>query len=144
MAYCVQADITARTPADVIEQLTDDDVSGSINATNLNAAIADADAEIDSYLRGNYDVPLDSPVDGLIKRLSVDLTVYFLYQRRLDLDMPESVENRYNRALEILIEIQEGERSIAIDSGISSSQSFKTNKETSDKLFSSDVWDTYN
>jgi phage gp36-like protein len=47
----------------------------------VEEAIAQADAEIDAYLGGRYEVPL-TPTPPRLKALSVNMAIYHLYSRR--------------------------------------------------------------
>lgn len=67
MAYCTQADVEIAVggPAKLV-QLSDQDGSGAVDAGVVANAIAEADAEINSYIGHRYAVPL-SPVPDIIK-----------------------------------------------------------------------------
>lgn len=76
--------------------------TGGINTGVINECIETADSEIDTYLKKLYTVPLD-PVPQIILKLSVDLTIYNLHERRNIID--ESVQNRRKNAIELLKQI---------------------------------------
>jgi phage gp36-like protein len=81
VAYCALDDIKAQiTEAELIE-LTDDAAAGSVDEAVVARAIDDAQAEVDTYCRGLYPVPLD-PVPGRVRAVSVDVAIYNLYKRR--------------------------------------------------------------
>jgi phage gp36-like protein len=107
MAYSTQADIEKRIPKQDLEDLTDDKDLKTPDAVIIAEAIADADVLIDAYLRGRYAVPM-SPVPGFVKRLSIDLAVFYVYERRFNLSTPEGASDRYKRAVEFLEAIAEG------------------------------------
>ncbi|QPJ61697.1 MAG: DUF1320 domain-containing protein [Candidatus Nitronauta litoralis] len=81
MPYCAQTDIEQMLPPDELIQLTDDSGLGVANTTVIAAAINKADELIDSYVGKVKTVPL-SPVPGIIKNLSVTLSIWFLHERR--------------------------------------------------------------
>jgi phage gp36-like protein len=84
MAYCSQADVEiAAGGARALVELCDLDGarSGTVNATVLAAAIADADALIDSYVAKQRAVPLN-PVPAVVRRVSAEETVHALRCRR--------------------------------------------------------------
>lgn len=140
MAYSSLEDLKKAIPETNIIQLTDDEGLGSVNQNRVDEAIAYADQMIDGYLRGRYTTPL-SPVPGLIKKLSVDLAVFHLYSRRLELEMPEAMMQRYKSAVKVLEQIQKGIVSLGIepaDDGPGQGY-YKTNKADEDKTFSKDV-----
>ena len=78
----------------------------------IEAAIADADAEIDGYLAKRYTVPI-SPAP----RFSKDIAVYNLFSR---IGIDESTDqktylNRYNAAIKFLTLVAEGKVSIGTE-----------------------------
>lgn len=81
MAYCIQDDLSEYISDEALVQLTDDDDSGVIDAGNVSQCITGADAEIDGYLVGVYELPFSS-TPALIKEISIKLTTLRLYQRR--------------------------------------------------------------
>jgi len=106
MAYCGLNDIReVITDAELI-QLTDDARKGEIDADRVNQAIASSDAEIDGYCAPLYSLPFPG-VPPLIKKCSVDITVYNLYARRTAM-IPESRQVRYDNAVRILRDIAAG------------------------------------
>ena len=79
----------------------------------IEAAIADADGEIDGYLAKRYTVPIE-PTPKVINKFSKDIAVYNLYSR---VGIDESGEeknylNRYNAAVKFLTLVAEGKVSI--------------------------------
>jgi phage gp36-like protein len=87
-------------------QLTDDAGAGVVDETVVTDAIADADSEIDSYLRNRYQLPLD-PVPRVVKKLSVGIALYYLFYRRQIVD--EAISIRYKDAVNLLKLIAKGE-----------------------------------
>ena len=70
----------------------------------IDAAIADADAEIDGYLAKRYAVPL-APAPRVINKFSKDIAVYNLFSR---IGIDEGTDqktylNRYNAAIKVSI-----------------------------------------
>jgi Mu-like prophage protein gp36 len=112
MAYSVYADLAYQLPAADLIELTDDAGSGSVDTDIITRAIEDSDAEIDAYLSARYDLPL-STTPGLIRRLSVDLSICWLYARRSSLVVPETWQERCRMAREMLEKIALGTLSIA-------------------------------
>lgn len=96
MAYCTTNDLIDRFSEDEIIQLTDRDNLLTVNTTVTGKAIADASAEIDSYLK-DYTLPLAVVPDNLI-RAACDMARYYLYDDRA----PEQVVNRYRDAVKWL------------------------------------------
>lgn len=104
--YCTLADITALIPEQTVINLTDDSGIGVVEQSAVDAAISDADAEVDSYCAARYQVPF-SPVPAVIVKVSVDIAVYNLYSRCAE-KIPESREARYKNAIALLKEIAKG------------------------------------
>ena len=112
MAYCTQADLLEQISEDDLIQLTDDSDAGIVDVSMVTRAIADADAEIDSYCGTKYDVPF-SPVPVMIRKVSVDITIYNLYARRRG--APEDRKERYDDAVSFLKDISKGIASLGGD-----------------------------
>lgn len=110
----------------------------------INEQITAADDEIDSYLRGRYDLPLAS-VPGRIKQISKDIAIYNLYKRRQRDSMPDSIVAIYKERLKELDKIRSGGIDLGVESTEvkSSSGVFKTNKKSTDKVFPSSTLDNY-
>jgi phage gp36-like protein len=143
MAYSTLDDIKAHIPEENLIQLTDDENLGTINQTRIDEAIEYADEIINGYLRGRYTLPL-SPVPGLITKLSVDLAIFHLYSRRLELEMPESMMQRYKNAIKLLEQIQRGLITLGVDSDVTPEPGeYKTSKTSNDRIFTEEVWDKY-
>ena len=92
-------------PEDVLIRLTDDESSGSINAARTDDAISSAQAVVDASLSMQYDVPLATPPQLVIK-LTADIAVYNLYLRQAI--VPAEVKDSYARAIETLQNIAKG------------------------------------
>ena len=104
--YISQADLARKVSDNQLIQLTDDAKTGAIITAVVDAAIADAEAMIDSYLSTRYTVPI-SPVTALVKALAVDLTVCRLYERRQR--VPKDVEQACAAAKDLLQKLTTGE-----------------------------------
>ncbi len=119
------------TRAEVREMVKDDALNSIIGDTFIedpaereenvgpiiDAAIADADAEIDGYLAKRYAVPF-SPVPRVLNKFSKDIAVYNLFSR---IGIDESSDqktylNRYNAAIKFLALVAEGKVSIGAES----------------------------
>ena len=89
----------------------------------IDAAIADADAEIDGYLAKRYAVPL-APAPRVINKFSKDIAVYNLFSR---IGIDEGTDqktylNRYNAAIKFLTLVAEGTVSIGWKTSIRAAQ----------------------
>jgi len=96
MSYCTQQDMIERFGEEEIIQLTDVANIGVIDRVVLDNAIADATAEIDSYLTA-YTLPL-ATIPAKFTRLACDIARYFLY----DDVATDEVEKRFDIATEYL------------------------------------------
>lgn len=105
MAYCTQTDLQDQIPSATLIQLTDDAGTGAVVTAVITKAIADADAEIDSYCAARYTVPL-SPVPPMIRKISVDIAVYNLYARRKGAS--DDRKARYDNAIRFLRDVSKG------------------------------------
>jgi phage gp36-like protein len=112
MAYCTQQNLVDRFGEPELIQLTDRTNAGVVDTTVLGQAIADADAEIDSYLRARYPLPLLSVPAGLT-RVACDIARYEMY----DVAAPELVEKRFEQAIQFLKDIATG-RAVLPDSAV--------------------------
>lgn len=105
--YCSQEDVVQRLDPVYLTDLTDDNQDGAPDTPVVEAAIADADALIDSYLAGRFRTPLETP-PPLIRRFSIDLAIAGLFARRRETAAP-LFEVRAKLALELLAGIARGE-----------------------------------
>ena len=112
MAYSIQSDILEQMEEDVLIQLTDDDDAGVVDDDKVTRAIADADAEIDSYCGTKYDIPF-STVPVMIRKISVDIAIYNLYARRRG--APDDRKERYDDAISFMKDVSKGIASLGGD-----------------------------
>jgi len=94
MSYCTLQDLIERFSESELIQLTDRTNTGAVNETTVTRAIADSDAEIDSYLQTRYVLPLPS-LPQILKSTASDITRYRLYDDRAS----EQVTKRYTDAV---------------------------------------------
>lgn len=107
MAYSDLAALRKRVPEQVLIDLTDDDDLGQVGQAVVDQAIADADAEINTYLSERYALPV-SPVTDQVQLLSLSLAVENLYGRNPGLDVPEAVVRAAKNARALLGKIADG------------------------------------
>ena len=107
MAYCTRTDIVKQTDEETLVGLTDDFDTGVADEGVIAQAISDADAEIEVYCGERYRDSLPfSPVPAIIAKLSVDITIFNLYDRKLG--APEHIEKRHANAVKLLTNIARG------------------------------------
>lgn len=144
MAYCVLADIQLLIPLTKIVELADDDGNGAIDAGVMDQVIKDADSEIDGYCSNHYTVPFASPVPSLIKRTSIDISIYRLHSRRMTRGVPEAVRQRYEDAVTLLKRIADGFVKLPVDDPASIAADLPlTKKGASDRKFTDDTLKDY-
>ena len=116
MAYCTRQDLVARIGEPLLVELSDLEREGVSNEARIAAAIADATAEIDSYARARYDVPL-SPVPEVVRALAVDLVVYrLLAARGFDkASADEAVVDKHKAAVAWLQRLASGQVTLGVE-----------------------------
>lgn len=136
--YSTLTDIKKLIPEDTVIQLTDDENTGAVVESRVTEAIAQADAEIDSYCGGKYSVPFTT-VPDIVKKISVDIAIYNLYSRKVE-EIPETRADRYKNAIRQLEGISKGTISIgeATDPTPAAQGGPETNKTESDRIFTRD------
>lgn len=142
MAYTDLNSLKYLIGADTVRQLTDDNGTGSIDNNTVTEHIDISQKLIDGYLRGRYDVEMsDEDVPELIKDACTKLTAYSLYRRKQKLTMPETVMKDYKDSINFLKDIQKGKISPFDSDG--EPTIIKTNKLSTDRIYTSTLWATY-
>ena len=112
-AYATKAMMIERFGEEELISLTDrDGDTGAIVDSVLDAALADAAADIDGYLGGRYPLPLSS-VPTMLHRHGCDLARYYLYDNRLDDDHPAA--RRYVASIRLLEQVAKGTVQLGLD-----------------------------
>jgi phage gp36-like protein len=109
MPYCLKTDIQKEISDAELIGLTDDAKTGAIVDEKITAAIAKADALIDSYCGGVAEVPFTT-VPAVIKQHSITIAIYFLYLRRNRI--PEARLQSYKDAIQNLRDIASGKAAL--------------------------------
>ena len=109
MSYSLKADIQKEISDDELIGLTDDEGAGVINDGRITAAIARADAMIDSYCGQVETVPFTT-VPAVIKQHSITIAIYFLFARRSA--VPEIRRKNYEDAISHLKDIAAGKATL--------------------------------
>lgn len=104
MTYATQTDLIERFGELELAQRTNRVDGATIDTVVLGRALADADAEIDSYLATRYTLPLSS-TPPVVNRLACDITRYRLF----DDGVPETVRVRYLDAVSVLKRLASGD-----------------------------------
>jgi phage gp36-like protein len=113
MNYAQPSDIIARYPNRDLVQLTNEDpTQASIDETVLQQALADASAEIDSYLESRFTLPLNDP-PAILQRLACDVAMYRLQTLRPLHDLAEA-RRRYDDAVAMLTRVTDGTMTLGL------------------------------
>lgn len=145
MPYSQDSDLTTDiiTQAELI-QLTDDEGLGEVNAPRVAAARARIDELIDGHLRaGGYTLPLAS-TPPMLKSLSLDGTVYYLWERKKKHNMPQGMIDKMKAIMALLMRIQKRQILIGADDPAETSDgNYRTNKTADDRKFTKTELDKY-
>lgn len=138
MAYSSDTDLQKEFSSSDLAKLSGDPSGSSVDSDRTTYARANADAMIDSYLFGRYNVPFNSPIDPIIRKLSVDLTVTNLYDyANHRSSIPNTIVWRKLNAIQLLRDIQRGFVSIATeDTSSAMDNAIISNKTEDDRHFS--------
>ena len=113
MSYAQPSDIQARYPNRDLVQLSNEDPSQqTVNAAFLQTHLADASAEIDSYLEARFALPLTDP-PAVLTRLCCDIAMYRMQSLRPLHDL-EDARKRYDDAIAMLIRVKNGELTLGL------------------------------
>lgn len=112
MSYATQLDMVNRFGEREVIMLTDRARLGLIDTSVLGYALDQADAEIDPYLAGHYQLPLAS-IPRLLVGFACDIARYRLSAGATN--DTEEVRNRYLEATKFLNRIANREVSLGLD-----------------------------
>ena len=110
MLYASQQEMVDRFGEQELIELTDRANTGAIDAAVIGKVLLDANAEIDSYLQGNFSLPLVTVPPRLIE-IAADLARYKLYGARTT----DQVRNRYTDSIKYLQQLVLGNVSLGLD-----------------------------
>lgn len=118
--------------------------ASDVCAIRIQQIIDTVDEEINASLRERYTLPLSS-TPKLLFNFSLRMVYFYLYQRRHELDVPDSLQADMKRIRADLDKIQIGKKSLGIETtDYSTNKSeYKVNKTSSDKIFDKDTLDSY-
>ena len=107
--YATAADLEARMQRYLIANLSGSE-DGAPVAVRVDQALADAAAEIDSYLAARFAVPI-TPVPSVLIRLACDIALYRLFEAARDEDVKDA-RKRYEDAIKWLAGVAAGDLSL--------------------------------
>ena len=142
--YCSVEDIEKQITHETLVQLTNDNSLPEVDEAVTFEAILYSSTLIDGYLRGRYNLPLDTNLP-LLRIIAIDLSIYRLYSRRLQADMPESILAQYKETIKTLDKIQKGTITLELENSQEALQNNEslTNKNPNDRIFSHEVLNGY-
>ncbi|TEB09146.1 gp436 family protein [Pelotomaculum propionicicum] len=113
--YCTLADLEKRLDRQKLIEISndrdnpvlDDQGNPTVNEANVNMAIEEAGAEMDTYLGRRYPVPL-SPVPDVVVKLAVDIAIYNLFSRGWMQQEDQTIYTRYRGAIKLLEKMASG------------------------------------
>ena len=117
--YATLSDMQTRFGEREIIQLSDRSIppTGLVDATVVDTALADASAEIDSWIMGRYPLPL-----GEIPPVLVGLCCDMARLRLCTDHPPENVREKYEQALGFLKAVQSGKAHLGLSGESESAQ----------------------
>ncbi len=134
--YCTAEDLEIQLGKEPLIQLTNDNCEqNSIDTVVCEEAILYSSTLIDGYLRGRYNLPLNTQFP-LLRVVAMDLSTYRLYSRRIMTDIPEVVCDAYKNAIKTLENLQKGIITLETENNQTlQNGEYRTNKTTLDRLF---------
>lgn len=114
--YCTLSDLEdAVTHRRLVETTNDEDptATGEVVTSKVDAAIAAAGDMIDGFVGKRHPLPLPT-VPEILRRVAVDLSLYYLFSRVRDLSDTDSILRRKKDAEKLLERIRDGEVSLGI------------------------------
>lgn len=136
MFYCTAEDIEIQLGKEPLIQLTNDNCEqDTIDTVVCEEAILYSSTLIDGYLRGRYNLPLNTQFP-LLRVVAMDLSIYRLYSRRIMTEIPEVVCDAYKNAIKTLENLQKGIITLETqDNQTLQNGQYRTNKTELDRLF---------
>ncbi len=136
MFYCTAEDIEIQIGKEPLIQLTNDNCEqNTIDTVVCEEAILYSSTLIDGYLRGRYNLPLNTQFP-LLRVVAMDLSIYRLYSRRIMTEIPEVVCDAYKNAIKTLENLQKGIITLETqDNQTLQNGEYRSNKTELDRLF---------
>jgi len=144
MAYSLPLDLLTQISESELAILTGDPTGTTVDWTKYEFARISADHTIDIYLWGVYNVPfIEEPVYPIIRKLSVDLTLVYLYEAAYkDTNLPNAIVWRRINAIKMLKDLKDGTIAIEdLERLISPPKSIISNKTNSPRIFDKNILD---
>lgn len=130
MSYASLTDLRNKLDEDTLIQLTDDADTGAIDTAVIDAALEEADAEINKYLGKQYAVPL-ATVPTMVRYMAADIAIVNLYGRKQG--APDHRQDKYEKHLAFLEKVAVGEEELGVDTPM---RSDSVQISSSERIFS--------
>ncbi len=137
MVYCTTEDIETQLSTATLVQLTNDSgLQDGIDYAVCEEALIYSSTLIDGYLRGKYNLPLNTHFP-LLRVIAIDLSIYRLFSRRIHTEIPDVIIENYKNALKTLEQIKKGVITLETEDNtqLTSGGEYRTNKTNADRLF---------
>lgn len=137
MDYCTSDDIEIQIGKNSLVQLTNDDNTlQTVDSVVVEEALIYSSTLIDGYLRGKYNLPLNTQFP-LLRVIAIDICIYRLYSRRIYTEMPETISENYKNAIRTLEQLKKGVITLETSENteVKTSGEYRTNKTELDRLF---------
>ena len=141
MDYCTSDDIEIQIGKNSLVQLTNDDnIQQTVDSVVVEEALIYSSTLIDGYLRGKYNLPLNTQFP-LLRVIAIDICIYRLYSRRIYTDMPETISENYKNAIRTLEQLKKGVITLETSENteVKTSGEYRTNKTELDRIFNKKV-----
>lgn len=145
MAYSTNDDLLNEYSESELAILTGDPTGQTINEDRLDYARNNAEALINAYLYGRFEVPFTGEINPIIKKISVDITVANLYEIAYSrTSVPSTITWRKINAVKMLKDLQAGTVSLTgSNPTVNAPPPFISNKTNSDRIFNDDILDSF-
>ncbi len=111
MSYSTQAALIERFGSAEIQQISDINQTGAIDAGRVTQYLADASTLIDGYISGRYALPIPAGnIPSVLEKLCGDLTRYMMAKRPT-----EEMRSRYTDAISLLKSVANGQFDLGLD-----------------------------
>lgn len=141
MDYCTSDDIEIQIGKNSLVQLTNDDnTQQTVDSVVVEEALIYSSTLIDGYLRGKYNLPLNTRFP-LLRVIAIDICIYRLYSRRIYTEMPETISENYKNAIRTLEQLKKGVITLETSESteVKTSGEYRTNKTELDRIFNKKV-----
>ncbi len=111
MSYAIQADLEQFISESELIGLTDDEDTGAVVTSRIEASLETASVTIDGYLGSRYSLPFSDPPQ-ILNKLCVDIAGHLLHIRRNEIS--ESWGKRHDNAISFLEKVNNGKLSLGV------------------------------